>query len=202
MRRSIASRAASTSSVHASAEEVGRVEVAEHEVGVGHGRLACRRGRSRPGPGSAPARVGADLQQAERVDARDRAAAGADLDHVDRPDLTGSPEPRLKRYTRSTSNSCAISGSPSLDHAQLGRRAAHVEREQVGDRRRPSRRRGRERARRPGPTRAGARGSARPSSHGGDAAAREHDVQRPAEARAARAALEIGAGTARRRACT
>ena len=40
---------------HPPAEEVAGVEVAEHEVGVGDRRLACRRARSRPGPGSAPA---------------------------------------------------------------------------------------------------------------------------------------------------
>ena len=43
----------------------------------------CRRGRSRPGPGSAPAECGPDAQQPDLVDRGDRAAAGADLDHVD-----------------------------------------------------------------------------------------------------------------------
>ena len=37
------------------AGEARRVEVAEHDAGVGHGRPRRRRGRSRPGPGSAPA---------------------------------------------------------------------------------------------------------------------------------------------------
>ena len=37
---------------HAAAEEAFAVEPAEREVGVGHGRLACRRGRSRRDPGA------------------------------------------------------------------------------------------------------------------------------------------------------
>ena len=64
-----------------------RVEVAEHQVGVGHGRLGRRRGRSRPGPGTAPAERGPDAQGAAGVDPGDAAAAGADLGQVDDRDL-------------------------------------------------------------------------------------------------------------------
>ena len=46
------------------AEEVVRVEAAEHEVGVGDRGVARRRGRTQAGPGSAPALSGPTSQQA------------------------------------------------------------------------------------------------------------------------------------------
>ena len=43
-------RAASRSSDIRPPRKKSGIEIAEHEVGVGHRRLACRRGRSRPAP--------------------------------------------------------------------------------------------------------------------------------------------------------
>src|SRR5262249_39306489 len=72
----------------APAEEEVRVEIAEDEVGVGHrGLPAAEAVAHRPGIG--PGAVGPDLQEAERVDARDGAAAGADLDHLDHRNADG-----------------------------------------------------------------------------------------------------------------
>ena len=82
--------------LHVAAEEVAGVEHAEREIGVGDGRLraaaavACR-------AGIGARRFGSDLQQAELVDARQAAAARADLHEVDRGHDTGKPEPFLKR---------------------------------------------------------------------------------------------------------
>ena len=43
---------------HPAAEEPGRVEAAEDQVGVGDASARCRPARSRPGPGSLPADSG------------------------------------------------------------------------------------------------------------------------------------------------
>ena len=64
------------------AEEVVRVEVAEHEVGVGDRRLVAAVAVA----GRARHRAGAfrpDMQHAAGVDPRDRAAAGADAGDVE-----------------------------------------------------------------------------------------------------------------------
>ena len=63
-----------------------RVEAAEDEVGVGDGRVgaaAAVAGRTRVGAGA----VRTDAEHAAGVDPGDAAAAGADLDEVDRPGL-------------------------------------------------------------------------------------------------------------------
>ena len=68
---------------HVAAEEVVGVEDAEQQIGVGDRRLGAAlavAGRARVGAG----RLRPDLQQAEVVDPGERAAAGADLDQVDR----------------------------------------------------------------------------------------------------------------------
>src|SRR5947208_3285429 len=67
---------------HSAAEEVAGVQVAQDQVGVGDGWLRptkaiARRARVRPG------RVRADLEQAQGIHARDGAATGANLDHLD-----------------------------------------------------------------------------------------------------------------------
>ena len=67
---------------HAAAEEIVRVDDAEHDVGVGHGRLAAAgavAGWARHGAGA----LRPDVEQAARIDPGDRAAAGADRTHVD-----------------------------------------------------------------------------------------------------------------------
>ena len=79
---STTARAASTSSVIAPPRKKAGSRIAEQQVGVGHGRLAPAAAVA----GRAGLRAGAvrpDLQQAERVDPGDAAAAGADLDHLD-----------------------------------------------------------------------------------------------------------------------
>ena len=59
------------------AEEIRRVEIAEHQIGVGDGRLAAAlavAGRARHRAGA----LRPDMQDAAGIDPRDRAAAGAD----------------------------------------------------------------------------------------------------------------------------
>jgi hypothetical protein len=69
--------------MHLAAEEVIRIEPAEHQVGVGHGGFgAAEAVADRPGLRAGTAR--SDLHQSgRRLDPRDRSAARADLDHVD-----------------------------------------------------------------------------------------------------------------------
>ena len=78
---SSAAAAASAVEPHPAAEEVVGIQVAEDEVGVGHGRLdAAAAVAGRPGVGARRARP--DLQHAGVVHPGDRAAAGADRRHL------------------------------------------------------------------------------------------------------------------------
>ena len=115
---------------HAAAEEEAGVVIAEHQIGVGHGRLHAAHaiaGRARIGAG----RMRADLEQADLVDRGDRAAARADLDHVD--------DGRLDRQARTLGETVDAAGfehrrdlgAAVLDHAGLGGGAAHVEGDHV-----------------------------------------------------------------------
>ena len=66
---------------HLAPEDVGRVEAAEHRVGVGHGRPGTAPAVAhRPGPAARAFR--ADAQRAGVIEVGDAAAACADLDHV------------------------------------------------------------------------------------------------------------------------
>ena len=75
--RSTRRRAASASSASRPPRKYVGVEVAEHDGGVGDGRLRCRRARSRRGRGRRRRSAGR-REQAARVDPGDRAAARAD----------------------------------------------------------------------------------------------------------------------------
>ena len=115
---------------HLAAEEEPGIEIAEHEVGVRDG------GKRSPAAVAGRAGVGARGlrpagEQPERVDVRQRPAADADLDHVDRR--------RLDRQARAAREAVGARGlelvrderAAVLDQAQLGGRAAHVEGHQV-----------------------------------------------------------------------
>ena len=72
----------------ASTEKEPRIEVSQEQVSIGNRRFCptaaiARRTRIRPGA------VWPDFQQPEAVDARDRPAAGANLDQVDHGHLDG-----------------------------------------------------------------------------------------------------------------
>ena len=108
-----------------------RVEVAEHQVGVGHRRLgAAAAVAGRPGHG--PRRPGADPQRAAGVDPRDAAAAGADLGQVDDGDLDREAGARAGAAEAALAADLEVVGDPgrpSAHDARLGRGAAHVERD-------------------------------------------------------------------------
>ena len=91
-----------------------RVEAAEHEVRVGHRRLACRRGRSRRARDRR--RRSRARRAARRPRRRERAAAGADRVDVDHGISSGKPSsavsdetsgwPSTTRRRRSSSRPC------------------------------------------------------------------------------------------------
>ena len=115
---------------HLAAEEEVGVEVAEREVRVGHGRLRAAEPVGHRA-GTRPRALRADEEPAERVDPRDRAAAGADLDHLDHRDLDREAAALLEVVA---AVDLELRGDERLavgDDARLGGGAAHVERQQV-----------------------------------------------------------------------
>ncbi len=117
----------------AAQEEVG-IEPPEDGVRVGHGRLgAAASVTDRSGSGAGAA--GADAQQAARVDPCDRAAAGADFDEVD----DGCSHRVAGEGLPADAGACVsahlvVLGDrrpPLADEADLRRRAAHVEGENL-----------------------------------------------------------------------
>ena len=118
----------------AAVEQRGAVEVAEHDVRVRHGRAGAAAAVG-GGAGRGAGAVRPDLERAAGVDPGDAAAAGADLrevDHRHADRVAGAGDPAL-----------GVAGAADLvlrrhrdlaadDHAGLGRGAAHVEGQHVG----------------------------------------------------------------------
>jgi hypothetical protein len=133
------------------AGEIVGIELAEHEIGIGDRRplaAAAIAGRAGLGPGA----FRAGLDAAHRVDPGDRAAAGADLDHLDDRDGDRHARTLGEAIGAGDLEGARRARRKVLDQADLGRRAAHV----VGDDLvQPKRRRCRPRRsrRRPGRTR-------------------------------------------------
>ena len=111
----------------AAAGEARRVDAAEQEVGVGDGRPRCRRGRSRPGRARSRRCPARPAIRRVAIEPGDRAAAGADLHHLDHRDAQRQAAALLKRPARATSKLREVSGLAVVDQADLGGRAAHVE---------------------------------------------------------------------------
>ena len=103
------------------AEKIFRVEIAEHEIGVGHGGAGTAlavTGRSRQRPGA----FRPDMQDAAGIDPRDRAAAGADARNVQ----------AVQRDAVAADFAVHDQRRLAVRHqADIGRGAAHVERDQV-----------------------------------------------------------------------
>ena len=107
--------------LHPAAEEVIRVEHAEHQIGIGRGRL----GAAAAVAGRAGRRAGAaraDLQFAGRIDGRDAAAAGTDRIDVDRMHAdVGAADRDFRPHDR-----------PAVDdHADIEAGAADIGRQNV-----------------------------------------------------------------------
>ncbi len=114
--------------------ERARCDVAEHDVGVGHGRLdPAEAVAGRAGRRARAAR--ADVQAAGLVEPGDRAAAGADLGDVDRRDAdqlaAAAKEPAARGEGRADLVLLAERYTAVLDQRSLRRRASEVERDRV-----------------------------------------------------------------------
>ena len=105
------------------AHEGGRIEIAEHDIGVGDGRSHAAiavAGRARHRARA----FRADAQRAAGIDAGDRAAAGRDAG-----DIEAAQRDALAREH-------AVGGQrglPARDQRNVGAGAAHVERHQIGN---------------------------------------------------------------------
>ena len=119
--------------LHLAAEKALGVEPAEHQIGVGHRRLgAAEAVAGRSGRGARALR--ADAQRAV-VDARDRAAAGADFENVHHRDLHRQRLLVAADQRRAGGQRLAV-----VDDAGFGGGAAHVERDRVVDAEHPAQR--------------------------------------------------------------
>ena len=165
---------------HPAAEEIARVEPAQEEVGVRDGGLrpaAAVAGRTRVGSGA----LRSDAQ-ASRLEPRERAAAGADRVDVD----------ERHQHGQALQLGLGRDGRPAVDHeAEIERRPAHVDAQQVAP------------AARPGECRTADRPADRPreqrldrlaarASGARDAAVRLHHVERARDLELAELALERG----------
>ena len=110
------------------AEKAFRLDMAEHHVAVGHGRpraAAAVAGGARIGAGA----VGADGDAFQLVDARDRAAAGPDLDHLDDRDAQWQAAALFEAVDARDLESAAGLRLKIVDQADLRGRAAHIVRQ-------------------------------------------------------------------------
>ena len=103
------------------AEKARRIEIAEHQIGVGD-RRGCAAGAIAGGAGDGAGALRADMQDAAGVDPGDRAAAGADagdVEAVQRDRVAGDP-------------AAGDQGRLAADDQRdVGAGAAHVERDQI-----------------------------------------------------------------------
>ncbi|MNM86914.1 hypothetical protein D3C81_990830 [compost metagenome] len=115
---------------HRAACEVIGIEVAEHEIGIRHGRIGAAQpvaGRPRLGTGA----LRPHFQQAQGVLVRNAAATGADLDQVDGGNADWQAAAFGKTFAPSRFEAEGDGRLAILHQAQLGRGAAHVEGQQV-----------------------------------------------------------------------
>ena len=106
------------------AHEGGGIEIAEHDIGVGHGRLPCRPGRSRPAPASRPRFAG----RHGRCRRRRREA-------IEPPPAAMLAMSRLRSAMRSPARPPSADSVDAAvgDQRNVGRGAAHVEGDEIGN---------------------------------------------------------------------
>ena len=117
---------------HAAAEEVIRIEVAQQQAGIAdRGPIAAPCVAGRPWIGAGTSRP--DLEQAQFVDPGDRAAAGADFDHVDHRGVDWQAAAFLETVHTGGLQHGGSQGRAIANQAGLCRGAAHVEGNQVAE---------------------------------------------------------------------
>ena len=108
------------------AGEVAGIDAAQHDVGIGHGGLgAAAAVARRAGLGAGALR--ADIDARQRIDRGDRAAAGADLDHLDHRDAQRQAAALEEAVLPRDLEGARMLRLAVVDQADLGGGAAHVE---------------------------------------------------------------------------
>ena len=107
-----------------------RIDPPQGDVRVRHGGFVsapsvCRRPRLRPGA------RGSHLDPLQVVDSRDRPAPGPDFHHLDDGNPHRQPAPLLETVAAGDFEGPGMERPTAVDHAQLRRRPAHVEGEDV-----------------------------------------------------------------------
>ena len=153
-----------------------RVQLAEHEVGVGHGRTPPTAPVA-GGAGFGAGARGTDPEPVHRVHARDRSAARPDLHHFDDRDAHRQTAPLEVPVPPGDLEGAGSLGGPVPDEADLRGGAAHVQRERLLETASARHVAGQDRSaggtRFDEPNRKAGR-----DLHRGDAAARHHQVER------------------------
>ena len=111
---------------HSAPQEEVRIEIAQHEIGIGDRRLAATQavaGGARVGPRA----VGPDLQEAHAIEPSDGAAARPDLDQLDDGHANGQARTPLEAVGPCHLELAREQRLAAVDDAGLGGGAAHVE---------------------------------------------------------------------------
>ena len=119
--------------LHLAAQKALGAEPAEHQIGIGHGRLGAAEAVT-GGTGRSARALRAEAERAV-VDAGDRAATGRDLENVHHGDLHRQRLFVAADQRRARGQSLAV-----IDDAGLGGGAAHVEGDGIVDFQRPAQR--------------------------------------------------------------
>ena len=111
---------------HVATEKITRIKQTQHKIRICHGRIesaapVTRRPRFRTGA------FGADFEQPQIVDMRDAAAAGTDLDHVNRWNRNRHAAAFLEAVLAISLEHAGDQRFSILNQAGLGGSAAHVE---------------------------------------------------------------------------
>ena len=112
----------------AAAGKSGGVDAPQRQIGVGNGGLRAAVAVA-GGAGLGAGGIGADADPAQLIDARDRAAAGADLDHLDHRNAQGQAAALGEAIGARHLEQARGLRRAVVDQADLGGGAAHVEAE-------------------------------------------------------------------------
>src|SRR5579885_1008641 len=111
-------------------EKIVRIKITKHQIRVSYCRLRTAQSVAN-GPRFSSSRFWSDLQQPQRIDARNRASARANLDHLDHRHLDGQTRSFFEAITAINLKFVRDKRLALVNDAELSRRSAHIEREQI-----------------------------------------------------------------------
>ena len=123
--------------LHLAAQKETGIQIAQHQIGVGDGWLGATAAVTSRAWVSAR-RIRPHLEQAQRINTGNRAAAGADLDHLDHRDLHRQPRAFFEAVDAIHLEVMGNQRFALVDHTEFGRGAPHVKGEQIGATRKPT----------------------------------------------------------------